>query len=168
MERAELLEEVKQYFSASDHWRRLCCSMLDPDPQGTHIHSYVDTSVHPDSLEALICGYFERLGWPSSRKIDHMSPAPGMGSLHGVEPEGKPHRPSALSPPQRPAPQDEGTLRLLQGLPVQPQVQRRHQPRPGLPRRGQDLLQTHRSRLRKTHRRIPRMGQKTATRSKDR
>ncbi len=91
MERSQLLAEVKEYFSASDHWRRLCGSMQDPDPHGTHIHSYVDTSIHPDSLEAIMCGYFERAGWPSSRKIDHMAPAPGMGSLHGVEPEGKPH-----------------------------------------------------------------------------
>ena len=91
MERAQLLEEVKRYFATSDHWRRLCAAMQVSDPEGTHIHSYVDTSVHPDSLEALMCGYFERLGWPSSRKIDHMSPAPGMGSLHGLEPQGKPH-----------------------------------------------------------------------------
>jgi len=91
MQRTQLLKEVKEYFSSSDHWRRLCGSIQDKDPQGTHIHSYVDTSVHPDSLESIMCGYFERMGWPSSRKIDHMSPAPGMGSLHGVEPKGKPH-----------------------------------------------------------------------------
>lgn len=93
MERQALLGEVKEYFTSSDHWRRICSSLQDPDPQGSHIHTYVDTSVHPDSLEAIICGYFERMDWPSSRKIDHMSPNPaaGMGSLHGVEPEGKPH-----------------------------------------------------------------------------
>jgi hypothetical protein len=36
-------------------------------------------------------GYFERMGCPSSRKIDQMAPKAGMGSLHGVEPKGKPH-----------------------------------------------------------------------------
>lgn len=93
MKRQELLGEVKQYFSESDHWRRLCATLQDPDPHGTHIHTYVDTSVHPDSLEAIMTGYFKRMGWPSSRKIDHMSPnfSIGMGSLHGVEPKGKPH-----------------------------------------------------------------------------
>jgi len=91
MERKALLAEVKSYFAESDHWRRLCSAMLEPDPQGTHIHAYVDTSVHPDSLEAVMAGYFERLGWPSARKIDHMAPKAGMGSLHGVEPKGKPH-----------------------------------------------------------------------------
>lgn len=92
MERKMLVEEVKQYFADSDHWRRLCAALYgDPDPEGSHVHSYVDTSVHPDSLEAIMAGYFERMGWPSARKIDHMSPKAGMGSLHGVEPKGKPH-----------------------------------------------------------------------------
>lgn len=92
MERKMLVEEVKQYFGDSDQWRRLCAALYgDPDPEGSHVHSYVETSVHPDSLEAIMVGYFERMGWPSARKIDHMSPKAGMGSLHGVEPKGKPH-----------------------------------------------------------------------------
>ncbi len=82
---------MKYYFTDSDHWRRLCAALQDPDPEGSHIHAYVDTSVHPDSLEAIMKAYFERMGWPSSRKIDHMAPKSGMGSLHGVEPKGKPH-----------------------------------------------------------------------------
>ena len=36
-------------------------------------------------------GYFQLMGCPSARKIDHMAPKEGMGSLHGVEPKGKPH-----------------------------------------------------------------------------
>jgi hypothetical protein len=92
MNKAELLKEVTTYFAESDHWRRLCAALQgDPDPQGSHVHAYVDTSVHPDSLEELMTGYFKRMGWPSARKIDHMAPKAGMGSLHGVEPEGKPH-----------------------------------------------------------------------------
>lgn len=91
MERNMLLEEVKHYFVESDHWRRLCAALQDPDPKGSHIHAYVEASVHPDSLEAIMTGYFERMGWPSTRKIDHMAPKAGMGSLHGVEPKGKPH-----------------------------------------------------------------------------
>jgi hypothetical protein len=91
MERKEVVEEVKEYFSDSDHWRRLCASLQEPEPQLAHIHAYVETSVHPASLEALIVGYFERMGWPSTRRIDHMSPRPPLGSLHGIEPRGKPH-----------------------------------------------------------------------------
>ena len=44
----DLLNEVKEYFADSDHWRRLCSSLQDPDPWGTHIHAYVETSVHPE------------------------------------------------------------------------------------------------------------------------
>jgi hypothetical protein len=91
MERKMLVEEVKQYFSKSDHWRRLCGALQDPDPEGCHIHAYVDTSVHPDSIETIMIEYFEGMGWPSVRKIDHLAPNSKMGSLHGVEPKGKPH-----------------------------------------------------------------------------
>ena len=92
MNRAALLGEVTRYFAQSDHWRRLCAALQgDTDPEGSHVHAYVETSVHPDSLEAIMVGYFEKLGWPSSRKVDHMAPKKGMGSLHGIEPEGKPH-----------------------------------------------------------------------------
>jgi len=92
MDRAALLGEVTSYFAQSDHWRRLCAALQgDPDPEGAHVHAYVETSVHPESLEAIMVGYFKKLGWPSSRKIDHMAPKKGMGSLHGIEPEGKPH-----------------------------------------------------------------------------
>ena len=91
MHRQALLEEVRYYFVDSDQWHRLCAALPDPDPHGSHLHAYVETSVHPDSLEAIMTGYFARVGWPSSRKIDHMSPRAGMGSLHGIEPEGKVH-----------------------------------------------------------------------------
>ena len=92
MTKEELLKEVTEYFAGSDHWRRLCAALHgDPDPEGSHVHAYVETTVHPDSLEAIMRGYFERMGWPSARKIDHMAPKAGMGSLHGVEPKGKPH-----------------------------------------------------------------------------
>jgi hypothetical protein len=91
MDRAKLVEEVKSYFVDSDHWRRLVAALQDPDPEGTHMHAYVEMSVHPDSLEAIMLGYFSKKGWSSRRKIDHMAPKAGMGSLHGVEPKGKPH-----------------------------------------------------------------------------
>ena len=34
MERKALLDEVKSYFNDSDHWRRLCAALNDPDPTG--------------------------------------------------------------------------------------------------------------------------------------
>jgi hypothetical protein len=91
MERRHIVEQVVEYFARSDHWGRLCAALQDPDPQNSHIHAYVETCVHPKSLEAIMTEYFRRLGWPMTRRIDHMAPKPGMGSLHGVEPKGKPH-----------------------------------------------------------------------------
>ncbi|RMF93737.1 MAG: hypothetical protein D6736_01260 [Nitrospinota bacterium] len=91
MERKELLNDVIAYFRSSDHWRRTLALLQDPDPENTHIHSYVYTSIHPESLEEIIVRYFAMRGWPSVRKIDWVRPRPGLGSLHGIEPQGKPH-----------------------------------------------------------------------------
>jgi hypothetical protein len=91
MKKEELIEGIVEYLRPSDHWRRLLAALQDPDPQRTHIHAYVDTCLHPNSLEEIIKGYFQLMGWPSTRRIDHMSPKSGMGSLHGIEPQGKPH-----------------------------------------------------------------------------
>lgn len=38
-----------------------------------------------------MCGIFEKYGYPSNRRIDRMSPLQDLGSLHGIEPKGKPH-----------------------------------------------------------------------------
>ena len=105
MDRQKVLEEVGEYFAESDHWRRLCATLSgETDPHGAHVHAYVDTSVDPYSLEAIITGYFERLGWPSSRKIDHLSVGPGSGSLHGIElePQMDPRFDSRRGTPPRP------------------------------------------------------------------
>ncbi len=91
MRREDLIQGVTDYFVLSDHWRRLMASLQGPDPEGTHIHAYVNTCIHPKSLETVITGYLDLRGWPSVRRIDHMSPVAGMGSLHGIEPKGKPH-----------------------------------------------------------------------------
>ena len=91
MNRQEKVEQVKYYFSLSDHWRRLVGALQDPDPEGCHIHANVEMSIHPYSLEKVFLKYFDRMGRPSSRKIDHMAPRVGLGSLHGVEPKGMPH-----------------------------------------------------------------------------
>ena len=79
------------YFTTSDHWFRLMAALQGPDPENTHIHSYVTMGMHPDSTEAIMCGIFEKYGWPSNRRIDRMSPLQDLGSLHGIEPKGKPH-----------------------------------------------------------------------------
>jgi hypothetical protein len=90
MDRGKVVDEIAGYLRG-DHWRRCLAALQDPDPRNAHLHIYVDTCVHPGSLEAVLCREFERRGWPSVRRIDHMSPRPGLGSLHGIEPRGKLH-----------------------------------------------------------------------------
>ena len=92
MDKSQAIKDAKAYFSDSDHWRRLLSTLAaDPEPNLSHIHAYVDTCIWPYDLEKIIVGYFDRMGWPSARKIDHLATGPGVGSLHGIEPEGKAH-----------------------------------------------------------------------------
>lgn len=92
METKAVVAGLVSYFKG-DHWRRLMAALMqDPDPQGTHIHAYTETCVHPEDIKQLICAYLEAKGIPSSRKIDYTAPRPKeMGSLHGIEPKGKAH-----------------------------------------------------------------------------
>ncbi len=104
MNREEIVRGVTDYFR-SDHWRRLVAAIQDPYPQFAHLHSRVDTCVHPENVKELMWGYFEMKGWPIARKIDYVSmchfdklppgwdhsPNEEMGSIHAVEPLGKVH-----------------------------------------------------------------------------
>jgi len=92
MDRGKIVQDVIAYFKG-DQWRRMAAALeQDPEPRGTHAHIFVETCVHPNNIEELICGFFAQRGAPSARRIDYMAPRPGeMGSLHGVEPKGQPH-----------------------------------------------------------------------------
>jgi hypothetical protein len=65
--------------------------LQDPDPRNAHVHGYVHTSVHPESIHDVLVGYFDIRGWPLTRRINRIRPRPGIGALHGIEPEGKVH-----------------------------------------------------------------------------
>ena len=91
MKREEMVRDLTGYFRSSDQWMRLLMVLQDPDPHNTHIHFYMETCIHPTSLEKIVVGFFDLIGWPSARKIDWLTPKKGMGSLHGIEPKGKPH-----------------------------------------------------------------------------
>jgi hypothetical protein len=51
----------------------------------------VHTSVHPESIHDALVGYFDIRGWPLTRPINRIRPRPGIGALHGIEPQGKVH-----------------------------------------------------------------------------
>ena len=91
MNRRELTDQGTKYFGSSDHWRRLLALLQDPDPRNSHVHTYVYTSVHPESLHDILVAYFALRGWPLVRRINRIRPRPGIGALHGIEPEGKLH-----------------------------------------------------------------------------
>ena len=91
MDRQALVDEIVDYFNASDHWRRLLSLLQDPDPRGSHVHTYVHTSVHPESLELILRRYFDMVGAPIVRRINWIRPRPNVGALHGIEPRGRLH-----------------------------------------------------------------------------
>jgi len=91
MDRRFLIEQVGDYFAASDHWRRLVSLLQEPQPRKAHVHSYVYTTIHPDSLETILRRFFASRGWPIARRINRIRPKPGIMALHGIEPEGKVH-----------------------------------------------------------------------------
>ena len=85
MDRQGLVDEIVDYFNASDDWRRRLALLQDPDPRGSHVHTYVYTSVHPESLEPILRRYFDMLGSPIVRRINWIRPRPNIGDLHGCE-----------------------------------------------------------------------------------
>ena len=91
MDRHNLVTETRDYFHGSDHWRRLVAHLQEPDPHNAHVHGYVNTSIHPDSLEKILRDYFAQRGWPLVRPINRVSARPGILDLHGIEPKGKVH-----------------------------------------------------------------------------
>lgn len=91
MKKEAIVTQMSEYFRESDHWRRLIAAIQDPQPRFAHAHIYVYTSVHPDSLEAILRGYFAARGWPISRRINRIRPKPNILALHGIEPAEKVH-----------------------------------------------------------------------------
>ena len=82
-------QEVCAYFR-SNQWQQLM-EILQRLDQGSHIHLFVNTSLHPDTLESLIKGYLAATNRPVSRGNEILSPAPGRGTLHGIHPGGTAH-----------------------------------------------------------------------------
>lgn len=83
------VDAVRAYFG-SDHWMSFCDAL-----QGDvwHAHQYIETSIHPDSLAAIIERYFAQRGEPLLRTIDYLTPdaSSSLGALHNIHPSGLPH-----------------------------------------------------------------------------
>jgi hypothetical protein len=83
-DKIRVAQKVVDYFM-SDHWQETINLAKDPDTN--HVHSYVETSLDPKCFEQVLLFYLYAKGYGSRRKIDHMSPKLGLGSLHGVHPK---------------------------------------------------------------------------------
>ena len=80
---------VSTYFR-SNQWLQLM-QLLGALEQRSHIHLFVNTSLHPDSLEALVKTYLQARGFGVTRGNEILSPGPGRGTLHGIHPKGAAH-----------------------------------------------------------------------------
>ena len=89
MPELDYMQGVATYFR-SHQWEHLMHLLNDLD-QRSHIHLFVNTSIHPNSLEALVKGNLAHRGWGVNRGNEILSPRPGWGTLHGIHPRGKPH-----------------------------------------------------------------------------
>ena len=81
---------IAEYFR-TNQWKYLT-ELLQTLGQKSHIHLFVNTSIHPLSLERIVKEYLSMRGWAVNRgnEIVRWS-APKTGSLHGVHPHNMPH-----------------------------------------------------------------------------
>lgn len=87
-----IVDEVSTYFRGED-WRRAVDVLHERDERIHHAHVYVDTNIHPLSLEEVVQAYFAKIGRPIARKIEIFTSGQDAtkGTIHGIEPEGMPH-----------------------------------------------------------------------------
>ena len=91
MQQQDMVNDIQAYLRNSDHWRRLLAYLQDPDPCNAHVHSYVYTSIHPESMEEILRRYFAKRDWPIDRSINRIRPRAGILALHSIEPRDKVH-----------------------------------------------------------------------------
>lgn len=88
----EVIETVAAYFR-SEHWKRAIEVLSIASEPVYHAHVYIETQIHPMSLEEVVKGYFAKTGRPVHRKIEIFTSGQvaDAGSIHGIEPRGMPH-----------------------------------------------------------------------------
>jgi hypothetical protein len=88
----DLIETVASYFR-SEHWLKVIEVLSITDEPIYHAHAYIETQIHPMSLEEVVKGYFAKIGRPVHRKIEIFTSGQvaDSGSIHGIEPRGMPH-----------------------------------------------------------------------------
>jgi hypothetical protein len=85
MSQGEITKGVVNYFK-SDQWQELMHMLTQTDEEIYHIHMYWENRVEAQSLSKLMTRYFAQKGLILDRKIDLVSPSPGVAGLHSVHP----------------------------------------------------------------------------------
>lgn len=90
--RADLVAEIAAYFR-SEHWDRVIEALKTDSEPVYHLHAYIQTRIHPMSLEEIVKGYFAKTGHPVHRRVEIFTSGQvaDAGSIHGIEPHGMPH-----------------------------------------------------------------------------
>jgi len=57
----------------------------------SHVHLFVNTSIHPDSFQTILKEYLASIGLPCTRQNEVLIGTPTVGTLRGVHPKGTPH-----------------------------------------------------------------------------
>lgn len=86
------VQAIAAYFQSAQ-WERTIEALKQPDEPVYHIHTYIQTQIHPLALEEIVKGYFAKRGQPVHRKIEIFTSGQvaDSGSIHGIEPHGMPH-----------------------------------------------------------------------------
>jgi hypothetical protein len=92
LENRDLVETIAAYFR-SEHWLKVVEVLSITAEPIYHAHAYIETQIHPLSLEEIVKGYFDKIGRPVHRKIEIFTSGQvaDSGSIHGIEPHGMPH-----------------------------------------------------------------------------
>jgi len=85
MSQDEITKGVVNYFK-SDQWQELMGMLTQTKEEIYHIHMYWENRVEAQSQKKLMARYFARKGLKLDRKIDLVSPSPGVAGLHSVHP----------------------------------------------------------------------------------
>jgi hypothetical protein len=89
---SDMVEEIVTYFKG-EQWSRVLDVLEERDGPVSHAHVYVDTYIHPLSLDEIVAGFFAKRGVPLERRTEIFTSGQhsDKGSVHGIEPKGQPH-----------------------------------------------------------------------------
>jgi hypothetical protein len=83
--RPRVVNAILHYFE-SDQWRKLIDLVLEPGV--IHIHNYIETNLHPVTIENIFVGFMRMKGWQMPKSISYIG-TPNLGGEVWFRPEGR-------------------------------------------------------------------------------